>query len=170
MRRPVLLLLFVLAGSTAAFAAEPDTAYPRAIAAGYNVVIHEFAHVLDMSNGRLDATWADHVSETIETAFALEDRVGVQLGPLVVNAFDSDGLDVPDPQTVDLAGVEHAAALTAAAVFRRRRSQDQAAQTERLTGALPLPQVHLPAVFAAGLGADDIGVLAGVLASGTTGS
>ena len=100
------------------------------------------------------------VNETIETAFALEDRVGVQLGPVVVNAFDSDGLSVPDPQTVDLAGEEHAAALTAAAVFRRRRSQDQAAQTERLTGALPLPQVHLPAVFAAGLGADDIGVLA----------
>lgn len=38
MRRPVLLMLLVLAGSTAAFAAEPDTAYPRAIAAGYKAL------------------------------------------------------------------------------------------------------------------------------------
>ena len=36
---------------------------------GYNVVIHEFAHVLDMGNGALDATpaWPAHVSDGVKT-------------------------------------------------------------------------------------------------------
>ena len=41
------------------------------------------------------------VNEVIETAFALEDRVGVQLGPVVVNGVDV-GRRVPDPTTIGL--------------------------------------------------------------------
>ena len=41
------------------------------------------------------------VNETIETAFHIEDRVGVQLAPIVVNGFDADGLTVPDPDSAD---------------------------------------------------------------------
>jgi anion-transporting ArsA/GET3 family ATPase len=106
------------------------------------------------------------VNETIETAFALEDRVGVQLGPVVVNAFDTDGLAVPDPNTVDLGAEPDARALADAAQFRRRRAADQVAQVERLAASLPLPQVHLPAVFAAGLTAHDVQSLAQALVDG----
>lgn len=109
------------------------------------------------------------VNETIETAFALEDRVGVQLGPVVVNAYDSEGLGVPDPDdtavAAAIAGGDLGEALAAAARFRRGRAADQAAQVARLSGALPLPQVHLPSVFTAGLSSDDVALLAGLLAT-----
>jgi len=109
------------------------------------------------------------VNETIETAFALEDRVGVQLGPVVVNAFDAAGLLVPDPDEAEVASLladdPLGAPLGAAARFRRRRAADQAAQVERLAAALPLPQVHLPAVFAAGLSAVDVVALADAIAA-----
>ena len=42
------------------------------------------------------------VNEMIETAFALEDRVGVRLGPVVVNGVDQ-GTDLPDADDVDVA-------------------------------------------------------------------
>jgi anion-transporting ArsA/GET3 family ATPase len=106
------------------------------------------------------------VNETVETAFALEDRVGVQLGPVVVNGVDAGGRAVPDPDSVDLAGETQRDALTAAAVFRRRRANDQAVQIERLAAALPLPRVELPAVFSAALSPDDIVLLATALTSG----
>jgi anion-transporting ArsA/GET3 family ATPase len=106
------------------------------------------------------------VNETIETAFALEDRVGVQLGPVVVNALDTDGRRVPDPDTVDLRAEPDARALADAARFRRRRATDQATQVERLAASLPLPQVHLPAVFTAGLTAEDLRALAQTFAAG----
>ena len=103
------------------------------------------------------------VNETIETAFALEDRVGVQLGPVVVNGVDTAGTEVPDPTGVVTARTRHGAALAAAATFRRGRAQDQQDQIARLAAELPLPQVHLPYVFAAGLHADDVTALAAVL-------
>ncbi|CAB4743245.1 unannotated protein [freshwater metagenome] len=106
------------------------------------------------------------VNETIETAFALEDRVGVQLAPLVINAFDRAGLDVPDPASADLDGEPHAATLAAAAQFRRGRAADQSDQVARLSTSLPLPQVHLPTVFAAGLAPEDILTLAKALDDG----
>jgi len=106
------------------------------------------------------------VNETVETAFALEDRVGVQLGPVVVNAFDEAGLRLVEPDAVDLTGEDHAAALAGAARFRRDRAHDQADQIARLSASLPLPQVHLPMVFAAGLSAEDVAELARRLTSG----
>jgi anion-transporting ArsA/GET3 family ATPase len=84
------------------------------------------------------------VNEVIDTAFALEDRIGVALGPVVVNARypDRPGL---------------AEAL--------ERSAIQADQVARLAAALPLPQLHLPFVFTAGVGPDEVEVLAGALRS-----
>ena len=111
------------------------------------------------------------VNETIETAFSLEDRVGVQLGPLVVNALDAAGLDVPDPDspgsadTASMHPPDVREAVAEAARYRRRRSADQAAQVDRLTAAVPLPQVRLPMVFAAGLDAADVARLADRLAA-----
>ena len=49
------------------------------------------------------------VNEVVQTAYALEDRVGVRLGPVVVNEIDGLGEpDVPDPGRVDLDGTDGA--------------------------------------------------------------
>ncbi len=103
------------------------------------------------------------VNEVVETAFALEDRVGVDLGPVVVNAVFPvlDGLDADPAVAGDDAGT-----LAAAAEFRARRQALQQAQIARLAGALPLPQLHLPSVFSVDLGPAEIDVLAAALAAG----
>jgi anion-transporting ArsA/GET3 family ATPase len=99
------------------------------------------------------------VNELVETAFALEDRVGVSLGPVVVNGLypviaglDVDPGDVPD-----------ADALRAAAAFRRARTEQQEEQVARLAAELPLPQWHLPFLFEADLGPGHVDELAGAL-------
>jgi len=112
------------------------------------------------------------VNEVVETAFALEDRVGVDLGPVVVNALYPvlDGLDV-DPTTAAVEagavlGDGDAIVLAGAAAFRARRQELQQEQVARLTAALPLPQLHLPTVFSVDLGPSDIDHLAAALAAG----
>lgn len=111
------------------------------------------------------------VNEVVETAFALEDEVGVQLGPVVVN-----GVDVGDALPDD-AGVRAATAdldpataqdLVDAAAFRRSRREMEAGEIARLATELPIPKVTLPARLVAGLTAADIRELAGVL-RGTAG-
>ncbi|MGD9703853.1 MAG: ArsA family ATPase [Acidimicrobiia bacterium] len=88
------------------------------------------------------------VNELIETSYALEDRIGVALAPVVVN-----GVYAPralDPSTTDDPD------LRAAAEFRLQRCASQVAQLQRLTDALPLPQIVLPFVFTAGLRPEDV--------------
>ena len=109
------------------------------------------------------------VNEVIETAFALEDVVGVQLGPVVVNIVD-DGEPLPDDAdtrevAVDLDD-ETAAALIEAAAFRRSRREMESEELARLAADLPIPQVHLPARLVAGLTPTDIDALAGVISRG----
>lgn len=101
------------------------------------------------------------VNEVVETAFALEDRVGVDLAPVVVNGLYPvlDGLDA-DPAPAG----DDAAVLAAAAQFRRRRQELQQAQVARLAAALPLPQLQLPSLFTVDLGPSEIEALAGALA------
>jgi len=110
------------------------------------------------------------VNELIDTAYALEDRVGVRLGPVVVNAMYPvlDGLEA-DPASLSAAGgveltADQARALAAAAAFRRRRQALQAEQIERLAAALPLPQLHLPYVFSDRIGTKEVDDLARALA------
>lgn len=100
------------------------------------------------------------VNEAIETAYALEDRVGIQLGPLVVNGVYPH-LDL-DPAAADAPGVSpaDAAALREAAEFRLHRQQLQEAQVARLAEALPLPQLVLPQLFTSAIGAAEIAELA----------
>jgi len=110
------------------------------------------------------------VNELVDTAYALEDRVGVKLGPVVVNA-------VPDPLDVDgtaaddaaAAGVpvdaRLAAALDAAAAFRVERRALAVAQADRLARRLPLPQLRLPFVFGE-IGPRQLDGLAASLAAG----
>ena len=103
------------------------------------------------------------VNEVIETAFALEDRVGIQLGPVVVNHVDV-GVDLPDADAARaaLGAVDHATAqtLSAAADFRRARRRMEAEELARLSADLPLPQVHVSMRPVAGLSAVDIDALA----------
>jgi anion-transporting ArsA/GET3 family ATPase len=118
------------------------------------------------------------VNELIETAFALEDRVGVALGPVIVNAVDGvDGVDGTDgveragtpellppvPARVAGASADDLAALSAAAAFRNERRELHAEQLERLAKELPLSQVRLPMVMTAGLDAADAEHLAALL-------
>ncbi|NLA36174.1 MAG: hypothetical protein GX868_10905 [Actinobacteria bacterium] len=93
------------------------------------------------------------VNELIETAYNLEDRIGVKLGPVVINGEYAtiDGLDTPADDAAEAADtqvtLEVANALEAAARFRIERSALQAEQIERLARQLPLPQLRLPFVF-----------------------
>ena len=84
------------------------------------------------------------VNELIETAYNLEDQVGVALGPVVVNGLypDRPGLAIDPVTAAAEAGVGlragEAEALTAAADFRRHRVQLQTEQVARLADQLPL--------------------------------
>lgn len=109
------------------------------------------------------------VNELVDTAYHLEDRVGVALGPVVVNALlpPIEGLDADPEAAADDAGVSlrpgEAEVLRAAADFRLQRMALQGAQVERLAEALPLPQLHLPQVPATDLGPGELDLLADAL-------
>jgi anion-transporting ArsA/GET3 family ATPase len=114
------------------------------------------------------------VNELVDTAFALEDGVGLKLGPVVINGAPAggDGADKP----LDAAQVEREAAaldvfvspreavdLAAAATFRAERDTLLQEQAERLAQRLPLPQIRLPFLYTADLGPDEVEALADAL-------
>jgi anion-transporting ArsA/GET3 family ATPase len=109
------------------------------------------------------------VNELVDTAYALEDRVGVALGPVVVNGIYPPvaGLDVDPTEAAAEAGVvlapDEADALGAAAAFRRERVDLQQQQTARLAEALPLAQLALPFLFTDRLGRPELERLAQAL-------
>ena len=111
------------------------------------------------------------VNEVAETAYALEDRVGVSLAPVVVNALYPAvaGLDVDPEVEAGRAGVSlrpgEAEALGAAAGFRLHRAGLQTEQVERLAKALPLPQLPLPFLFTTDVGPAEVDRLAEALAA-----
>ncbi len=111
------------------------------------------------------------VSETIESAYTLEDKAGVQLGPVIVNACDPDpmGLDRPAAEVAAAAGATvdpaHLAALDAARRFRLARHAVSAEQLDRLRRELPLPHLLVPALDAESIGPDERRTLAGALAN-----
>ena len=111
------------------------------------------------------------VNEVVETAYKLEDRVGVSLAPVVVNGLypAAGDLDADPGAEAARAGVHlrpgEADALAAAARFRSSRIDLQAEQVERLAKALPLPQLPLPFLFTTELAGGQVEVLAGALAA-----
>jgi anion-transporting ArsA/GET3 family ATPase len=93
------------------------------------------------------------VNELVDTAFALEDRAGVSLGPVVVNSFPGElavaghtladdagalGIGIPTPERL---------ALDAATSFQLERYELALEQADRLAAAVPLPQIRLPFLF-----------------------
>jgi anion-transporting ArsA/GET3 family ATPase len=121
------------------------------------------------------------VSETVETAYTLEDKAGVQLGPVIVNACDPEpvGLDRPAAEVVaaarasGAAGADaeagsmspgHLAALEEARLFRLARHEVSAEQVERLLRELPLPHLIVPTLDAPRIGPAETAALAEALA------
>ena len=112
------------------------------------------------------------VNELVDTAYSLEDRVGVTLGPVVVNGLypERPGIDADPVEAAEAAKVAlmpgEADALVAAAAFRAAWLVVQREQVARLSDRLPLPQIHLPFVFTTDLSLADVHVLADAALAG----
>lgn len=106
------------------------------------------------------------VNELIQTAYSLEDEVGVALGPVVVNGVVAalPGLDTqPEVAAVDAAVTllpGEADLLRSAAEFRRARMGLQRTQLDRMAEELPLPQLQLPYLVTSQLDRDHLRLLA----------
>ena len=79
------------------------------------------------------------VNEAVETAYALEERVGVHLGPVVVNGVDN-GPELPADAADD------GSPMRRAAEFRNARRSLHQAECGRLAEQLALAQLHLSTV------------------------
>jgi arsenite/tail-anchored protein-transporting ATPase len=101
------------------------------------------------------------VNEVVETAHALDHEGGLQLGAIVVNAFDEG-----DDLAADLAAI--GTPLRAAADFRNGRRELHRREALRLAETLELEQLRLPLVSTPTLDRDSIEQLATRLATGPT--
>lgn len=101
------------------------------------------------------------VNELIETAYALEDEVGIRLGPAVVNAIHEP---LP-PSALGPAGGAHEDRAqrdgvlddaAAATVYWQKRAAAEQEQVDRLALELPLEQLRLPRKLTTRLTTDDL--------------
>ncbi len=116
------------------------------------------------------------VSEVIDTAFQIEDRAGVALGPVVVNQCFAPlpaGVSTKPEDILRDAELSRrfvspreAADLAHAADFREERHNLQQEQIERLRTALPLPQIELPFVFSPDITRPQLDMMADALVRG----
>ena len=112
------------------------------------------------------------VNELIETAYDLEDEVGVALGPVVINGVypELEGLSVDPARAAADAGAPlepgEAALLEASSEFRSARTALQRTQLERMAHELPLAQLRLPYLFTSDLGRLELDLLAERMLSG----
>ncbi len=115
------------------------------------------------------------VNEVVDTAYALEDRVGVSLGPVVVNgvidplAAGSGDIDALALSEKVVLAPDVLAAARSAALFRERRRALQAEQLARMAASLPLPQLLLPDLGSRAVGPQELDRLAGSLWRGIEG-
>ncbi|MGH9169344.1 MAG: ArsA-related P-loop ATPase [Acidimicrobiales bacterium] len=108
------------------------------------------------------------VNELIETAFRLEDEIGIVLGPVVVNAvYETMAVAARPEALASAAGLQlepgEAAKLSAAAEWRLARQSVQSEQLARLEAEMPLPRLTLPYLFAADFGPGEVALLAEAL-------
>jgi len=112
------------------------------------------------------------VSETAEAGYQLEDTASIQLGPIVVNAYEetTEALHTPVAAAAAEAGVRldeaQTEALEQARTFQVERCALQAEQVERLGRELPLPQLRLPKLSAADLGPKELELMSDALTAG----
>lgn len=117
------------------------------------------------------------VNELVDTAFALEDRVGISLAPVVVNGLlpalglderevGSDAIEAAARQAGVFVSAREAACLAGGAAFHQRRRALQREQLARLSRLLPLRHLHLPFVPATELRLTDLALLADALSVG----
>lgn len=115
---------------------------------------------------------ATPVNEVIDTAFALEDEIGIALGPVIINGLVDvpEGLDADLEQLVAASSVKFSksdiTALRDAATFRLRWATRQHEQLARLTESLPLPQLRTPQLFTTEPGPLELEILSDALTSG----
>ena len=93
------------------------------------------------------------VNEAVETAYALEERVGVHLGPVVVNGVDGG-------PALDVTGAAEGSPMRLAGEFRNARRALHRAECDRLAEELALPQLHLPIAAGSHLSAAAVDALA----------
>lgn len=128
------------------------------------------------------------VSEAIETAFTLEDRVGIALGPIVVNGtYETESEVTAQLEPTNQSVFDHAAItesisadaqlcgislnydeikdIVDAMAFQSARGVVQSNQVERLRESLPIPQLRLPYLFDGEIGLKQIEKLADALES-----
>ena len=106
------------------------------------------------------------INEIVESAFQLEDEVGIKLGPLVVNACfpHDDDVDIDVKAAALEAGVSLSstgeATLQLAAEYATARQDLESEQLARLDSSLALPQLRLPMFFSASAGPAELALLA----------
>jgi anion-transporting ArsA/GET3 family ATPase len=116
------------------------------------------------------------VSEVVDTAFAIEDRAGVALGPVVVNGcfpplpagVAAGAASILDDAQASNRFVSQREAddLANATAFLEERHALQQEQIQRLRELLPLPQIELPFVFNPDITRDQLDTLAGAFTRG----
>lgn len=112
------------------------------------------------------------VNEVVEAAYALEDRIGVSLGPVVVTGClpEVRGLGRDPHEAANEIGVKlaagAAAALSRAAEFHQHRFGLQEEQVARLAEELPLPQLRTRLLYDEAVGPSQLELLAADLAAG----
>lgn len=109
------------------------------------------------------------IKELVETAFAVEDEVGLALGPVVVNGLlpSIEALDkISDLNVSDITASQHnlhtdeISDLVTATNFRRDRKSLQNDQLTSLAQQLPLAQIRLPHLFTTSVGLTELTTLA----------
>lgn len=111
------------------------------------------------------------ITETIETAFSLEEDVGIKLAPVIINGvweqIDglADAVAAADRKRPTKKPVEKTLATALdAARYRLARIEDQENEISRLAQELPLGQIRLPFLFRTELGFEGVERLADALA------
>lgn len=112
------------------------------------------------------------VNEAIEAAYQLEDKIGIALGPVIVNGCypEVEALGTPARRAASEAGVtlgdDILDSLEEARQFRLTRQALQHEQVERLAQQLPLPQLQAPFLFSDSIGPTELETLSDALAAG----
>jgi anion-transporting ArsA/GET3 family ATPase len=109
------------------------------------------------------------INELVQSAYQLEDEVGIKLGPVVVNGCvpSRSAYEVDPAAAAKAAGIaadpQTLAALSEAAAFAKGQALLQHEQLTRLDSALALHQLRLPMFFSSSAGPQELSAIASAL-------